>query len=325
MNSEIKFVPIWFDSMGAKSSAIFVETPEVKIIIDPGAAVMQPGYPLSEVEKEELRLKALKEISNYGEKADLIFISHYHYDHHILPSKIPPTLPNFYRNKKIFTKNPNVFINLSQWKRARKFLLEIYGKKMFQDPEKIDIKDELSTAKGKDKKWLKNLISLWEKEKWVMETENVKFCDSKAFKFGKTTLRFTEPLYHGSKFERIGWVVALVIERGDKKLIYSSDIQGPILDKYADWIIAENPEILILDGPPTYLMGYRVKVEEIKKGFANLKRILQETDVKMLIYDHHLLREKGYRKKGEEIYRVYGNKIITAAEFKGKPPLIDTL
>jgi len=37
---------IWFDSMGAKSSCILVDTPDIKILVDPGAAAMQPSYPL---------------------------------------------------------------------------------------------------------------------------------------------------------------------------------------------------------------------------------------------------------------------------------------
>ena len=28
---------VWFDSMGAKSSCLLIETPDVKILVDPGA------------------------------------------------------------------------------------------------------------------------------------------------------------------------------------------------------------------------------------------------------------------------------------------------
>lgn len=31
---------VWFDSMGAKSSCLLIETPDVKILVDPGAAEM---------------------------------------------------------------------------------------------------------------------------------------------------------------------------------------------------------------------------------------------------------------------------------------------
>jgi predicted metallo-beta-lactamase superfamily hydrolase len=33
--------------------------------------------------------------------------------------------------------------------------------------------------------------------------------------------------------------------------IYTSHLQGPGIEDYAQWIIKENPDILILDGPPT--------------------------------------------------------------------------
>jgi predicted metallo-beta-lactamase superfamily hydrolase len=33
--------------------------------------------------------------------------------------------------------------------------------------------------------------------------------------------------------------------------IYTSHLQGPGIEDSAQWIIKENPDILILDGPPT--------------------------------------------------------------------------
>ena len=42
----IKVHLIWFDSLGAKSNSIFVETPDIKLLVDPGTAVMQSTYPL---------------------------------------------------------------------------------------------------------------------------------------------------------------------------------------------------------------------------------------------------------------------------------------
>lgn len=78
---------VWFDSMGAKSSCLLIETPDVKILVDPGAAEMQPSYPLSNLWKKRLRRKALEAIKEAAQKAEIVFISHYHYDHHTLPSE----------------------------------------------------------------------------------------------------------------------------------------------------------------------------------------------------------------------------------------------
>jgi len=140
----IKVHLIWFDSLGAKSSSIFVETPDIKLLVDPGAAAMQPTYPLSPEEKEKLKLKALQKISQYSEKARIIFISHYHNDHHTLASKIPEGFNYFYKNKIIWLKNPNKFINHTQWKRAREFCEEIYNNlqgegKLYIRPHKIKV------------------------------------------------------------------------------------------------------------------------------------------------------------------------------------------
>ncbi len=44
--SHIRLDPIWFDSLGAKSMCTLVETPDVSVLIDPGAAIMHPSFPL---------------------------------------------------------------------------------------------------------------------------------------------------------------------------------------------------------------------------------------------------------------------------------------
>jgi len=118
----IKVHLIWFDSLGAKSSSIFVETPDIKLLIDPGAAAMQPTYPLSSEEKERLKLKALQKISQYSEKARIIFISHYHNDHYTLASKIPEGFNYFYKNKIVWLKDPNKFINHTNGKGQENFV-----------------------------------------------------------------------------------------------------------------------------------------------------------------------------------------------------------
>jgi hypothetical protein len=119
---EIRTHLLWFDSMGAKSSSILVETPDVKILVDPGAAEMQPSYPLLKLRKGRYREKALGKICEAAKEADTIFISHHHYDHHTLPAEES----KLYEGKRLWIKDPNRWINRSQWKRARVFLDQIY-------------------------------------------------------------------------------------------------------------------------------------------------------------------------------------------------------
>ena len=39
-----------------------------------------------------------------------------------------------------------------------------------------------------------------------------------------------------------------MIEYKEEKLIHTSDLNGPVIEDYAEWIIKEDPNILILDG-----------------------------------------------------------------------------
>lgn len=42
----VLFKPIWFDSIGAKSSSTLIKT-DIKIVIDPGIAIMHQSFPAS--------------------------------------------------------------------------------------------------------------------------------------------------------------------------------------------------------------------------------------------------------------------------------------
>ena len=349
----IKVHLIWFDSLGAKSSSIFVETPDIKLLVDPGAAAMQPTYPLSSEEKERLKFKALQKISQYSEKARIIFISHYHNDHYTLASKIPEGFNYFYKNKIIWLKNPNKFINHTQWKRAREFCEEIYNNlqgegNLYIRPHKVKVpllEKELPFATSKDygdyqerkkellekgRKRLSKLKELWENKRWVREFRFKKgrtiFVDGKQFSIGKTKIRFTFPHYHGIEYDRVGWVIGLIVEYDGKKLIYSSDIEGPQIEDYAEEIIRENPDILILDGFPTYLFGKMINRINMERAKNNIIRIVYGVKAHcVIIYDHHILREEKYKERFKEVYKKTGKKLMTAAEYMSEQSMIDKI
>lgn len=349
-SGKIKTRLIWFDSLGAKSSSLLVETPDLKLLIDPGASGMQPSYPLPDDQKSLLRQLALEAIKKAAGKANGIFVSHYHYDHHTLPLEEP----EIYEGKTLWIKDPNLWINRSQWERARLFLSQLYkllkGKDLreqFGPSLKTKIEDPLSHLPlashidygdyekrkkqliDKGRQWFKRLVDLWMGSEWVHEfsTSNteVVFADEKTFRVGGTTLRFTRPLFHGIEYDRVGWVIALVVEYGGVKLLYSSDLQGPMLEDYAKWVIEEKPQVLIMDGPATYLFGYMLNRINLKRAIVNAKLILQKTNPQVLIYDHHLLRDIRYKERVAEIYQAAekeGKKVLTAAEWFGEEPLI---
>jgi hypothetical protein len=345
---KLTFEPVWFDSLGAKSSCTLLCTPDASILIDPGAAVMQPSFPATWTKKLYWLAKAELAIRRAAKRADVIVISHYHYDHFTDFDR------KLYEDKLLLVKNPNEYINDSQRGRAERFFDNIcrsFGdvgldevlrggeRKSYGDPL-----EEIPRARDRDfgdynrrrrelfkkgRKWFQNRVKNWNSAKLIPELKfkdiEVRFPEDRELKFGRTKLRFTRPLFHGIEFSRVGWVFATVIEYGSEKLIHSSDLDGPIIEDYADWIIRENPDVLILDGPMTYMRGYLLTKTTMGRVIANVVRILKESDVKLLIYDHHLPREPKFREHTREVWdagRLEHKEVLTAAEYLGKKPAV---
>lgn len=342
--------PVWFDSLGAKSSCTLIKTPDVAILVDPGAAEMQPSYPLAQRIKKELRQKAVAAIAADAEEADTVFISHYHYDHHLLPQEAP----DLYAGKRLWIKDPNRWICRSQWGRARKFLAQLSGTSTAQAmrselPKRAvkipkDPLEDLPLARAKDyagyeerKRELvrkgrlrfQQLVDFWSSNPTVSESKlahvNVSFADGREVKIGLTTMRFTRPMFHGLEYTGLGWVIGLVVEYQGAKAVYTSDVQGPTIEDYAQWIIEENPWVLIVDGPPTYMFGFMVNRINLNRCIENMCRVIRSTSIQTIIYDHHLLRERKYKERTAKVWdvaREEGKRVVTAAEQLGREPLI---
>jgi hypothetical protein len=340
---------VWFDSFGAKSSCSLIKTPDLKILIDPGIAVMQPSFPAPENKKIYWYEEGFKAIKSASKNVDVIVISHYHYDHFTDFEK------TIYNGKTVFAKNPNEFINDSQRERAEEFykhLYEAFGKTKFEDllkePQPKEYEnplEDLPLAKTKNfgdyeerrksllvqgEKWFLKRAKKWNSYKKIpeldLETVKVKFSEGKEYKFGNTKLRFTQPLFHGIEFSRVGWVFSTIIEYGKEKLIHSSDLNAPIIEDYAEWIIKENPTTLILDGPMTYMLGYTLNLINFKRTVENVLRIIEETNkTKTIVYDHHLPREPKFRERTKEAWekaKKLGIKMVTAAELIGRKTVV---
>ena len=97
----------------------------------------------------------------------------------------------------------------------------------------------------------------------------------------------------------------------DIKLLHTSDVLGPCTDEQTEFIIQSNPDILISDGPmPFYLDAARL----------NIRKIIDNTNIKTYMIDHHFLRDKNWKKKiaSEIEYAQRKNmQICTAAEYSG--------
>jgi len=50
-----------------------------------------------------------------------------------------------------------------------------------------------------------------------------------------------------------------------------------------------------MDGPMTYMRRYLLTRTTLNRAVENAVRILEESDVRLMIYDHHLPREPRFR------------------------------
>ncbi len=336
---DLAFEPVWFDSMGAKSTCSFITTRDCSICIDPGVAAMQPSYPLSDSRKMVYKMQGLQRVRNAAERADHIVVSHYHHDHYSRDARL-------YRDAALWIKNPNRWINKSQWNRSREFLrllADAYGEELTEtEPGQDDFPDpyeSLPAARRKDfgdyqerreellEKWrdrFRRLTEHWQSNPWIQEPGFCRYAED-GFQDGDTTIRFKGPLFHGIEYAQTGWVTATVVETSEAKCIHSSDLQGPTIEDYADWLISEQPDILVLDGPATYLLGYMLNQTNLQRSIDNAARILKNVDPALMIWDHHLLREKAYRRRTRQVWelRDEGYAVMTAAGAKGETPVVE--
>ncbi len=251
----MRIIPLASESLGVRSLATFVEAAGIKILIDPGVALGPKRYGLPPAKAEIEALHSMRrKIQGYAKRADIITISHYHYDHHtpffegLYESSSEAFAREIYEGKLLFIKHPRENINFSQRKRAWVFL---------KNAEPI--------------------------------ARSIEFADGKNFDLGGVTLEFSPAVPHGSEGSKLGFVVMVLIDDGFR-LIHASDIQ--LLNRKAvEWIVEKSPDLLITGGPPTYL-GPRA-AGSWETGIKNLNEIIRETNAEVIL-DHHIIRDKRY-------------------------------
>ncbi len=153
--------------------------------------------------------------------------------------------------------------------------------------------------------------------------KEIKIADRQSIKFGDTKLDFSRPLWHGVENSKLGYVLMLAIEE-EEKMLFSSDISGPIIEEYASMIIEEKPDILILDGPPTYILGYIMSYKNLARAISNIEKIVGKIDGKVIL-DHHLMRDYRYRDLLKIVYDKVAElekEVLSAAEAKGEAPMV---
>ncbi|MEM2087461.1 MAG: hypothetical protein QXF52_02150 [Thermoproteota archaeon] len=118
----MKATPLCSDSMGVRSMATLVETPDIRLIIDPAAAVAPLRYGLPPHPKElNLLEECWRRIVSAAEECEIVAVTHYHYDHH----SSTRFLEEIYKGRIVMVKDPENLINFSQKNRAKTFLEKI--------------------------------------------------------------------------------------------------------------------------------------------------------------------------------------------------------
>ncbi len=347
---------VWYDSLGAKSACVAVRG----VLIDPGAAAMQPSYPLPEAEKRRLRREAVRRVLEASSAAEAVVVTHYHYDHHLRPGDpdAGPATP-YDRARLLVLKSPAAYINESQWGRARELVeallrrrgldprdyLEEPGGEEYPDP--VDgLRTALSRSFGdyeprrrellrRGREWFRRLSSEWARRPRFRERVDLPggarlvLSDTYAFEASGVRVRLLGPHFHGVEYDRTGWVVPVLIEVGGSRVLYTSDLMGPIIEDYAEEVVRLRPRILLADGPPTYLYPYMLNRVNLMRAVENMVYILESCrGLELVIYDHHLLRERRWRERVApvlEASRRTGVPVLTAAECLGSRPLVDQL
>ncbi|ASI98842.1 MBL fold metallo-hydrolase [Thermococcus celer] len=252
----MRIIPLASESLGVRSLATFVEAGGIRVLIDPGVALgpKRYGLPPAGVELETLR-RMRRKLQGYARRADVVTVSHYHYDHHtpffegLYESSSEEFAREIYAGKLLFVKHPRENINFSQRKRAWAFL-----------------KRAGPIARG------------------------IEFADGRSFDLGGVTLEASPAVPHGREGSKLGFVVMVLIDDGSRRLIHASDIQ--LLNRRSvEWIIDKVPDVLITGGPPTYL-GKRAE-GSWETGIKNLNEIIRETNAEIIL-DHHIVRDRRY-------------------------------
>jgi len=283
---EIKVVPLAEESFGVRSMCTYVETSDTKILLDAGVSLApkRMGYPPHPREYCALAM-CRRKIVEAAEKADVITISHYHFDHHT------PSYTDW-------------FTNWSSAEAAK----QIYGGKL------VLVKSYRSMVNASQRRrgWMF-------KKTGGCYAKNLETADGRLFRFGETILRFSDPVFHGAENSELGWVLMASISYADEKVVFASDVQGPMHVPTLDCILAEKPQLVMVGGPPTYLAGFKVADECIELGLQNLKRLVENVPITVL--GHHLLRDEQWRSYVQPVFdaaKENGNKVLTAAEYMGK-------
>jgi predicted metallo-beta-lactamase superfamily hydrolase len=282
---KIQIKPIAAESFGVRSMCVYVKTGDISLVIDPGCS-LGPRLRLDPHPKEYSALfQANQRLVGACQEADLLTISHYHYDHlkpsfndyHFILSNVE-LAERLYTDKIILAKDFREHINASQ--RQRGYFFNRFAKN-----------------------YAKEII-------WA---------DGQRFEYGNTIIQISPPLPHGEKDSKQGFVVSCAVRYDDEVFVHA-EVQGPILQTTLNYILAQNPTLVYVGGPPLYLSGYRVSETTLTQAKMNMIELAKA--VPSSIVDHHLLRDphwSEFLKPVTDAAELSNHWVGTAAEFYKSP------
>lgn len=285
----LQVIPIGFESLGVRSMCTYVETPDVRLLIDAGVALGSRFKKLPHPLEYQARAQCRARIRAYAQKANVIVVSHYHNDHHTPNYNEPVWLGSsleeseqIYRDKIVLAKDARNAINFNQRRRGW----------MFQ-------------------RFLKKIGSKCE------------IADGRIFEYGATKVKISPPVPHGEEQGELGWLIMTTIESSDERVLHASDVQGPMSAHTMRLIARGRSDLAIVGGPPLYLEGIKVEKASIQKGIENAVKLAAK--VSTMIFEHHVLRSENWRIGTKPVFDAaekVGHRVLTAADHLGVEPLL---
>jgi len=148
------------------------------------------------------------------------------------------------------------------------------------------------------------------------KAKKVEAADGRCFTFGSTKVGFSKAVFHGPS-NMLGYVIETLVDSGNKKVVHTSDVQGPVSDDQTEFILRSQPDLAIVDGPMVYMLGNRYSQENLDTALHNIRKML-DNGLKELVLDHHFLRDLNYN---DYLVLLRGDypeaRITTAAEYMG--------
>ncbi|MEM4870702.1 MAG: hypothetical protein QXF68_03460 [Thermofilaceae archaeon] len=256
---KIELYPLGEESLGVRSMALGVVTPDVAILLDAGVSLAPRRFGLPPHPKEfEAAREARERITSFAARCDVVTISHYHLDHYT------PSFTSYYEwcdrsifektyaGKLILAKRPDRSVSFNQRKRAAILLREL---------------GEVGCR--------------------VVEADGSRLI------LGRTYIETLGPFPHGAE-SPMGSVVSFLIEYGGTRIVFAPRRTGAygIEGCEGDNLVKAEPRCG--RRPPLYLEGRKVDKEMVRRGLENLAAISRSTKA---VVCHHTLRDEEWLNK----------------------------